>query len=175
MNRTFTIVFIIVFIILAFFGWQVINPAAGSSGNNNPGCTVEVYFFKGEEITAVSRVMPGDGSRLKFALDQLFLGPNSKEKEDGYFTQIPLDLNYQDVRLSPSLAVIVFDETFKMVSGGTALINGMLAQIVYTATQFASITYLNFELENKQYPIIIGGEGIIIDQPLSRQDFKEFE
>jgi len=174
MNKSFVLLFALFFVILALFGWRAINQGVTSAGDG-PGCTVQVYFFKGDQLKSVARVMPDEGSRLKFALEQLFLGPNSKEKEDGFFTQIPADLNYQDIRLSPSLAVIVFDETFRMVSGGTAMINGMLAQIVYTATQFDTISYLNFELENKQYPIIIGGEGIIIDQPLSRQDFKEFE
>jgi len=172
MSSRFLTFFIIGFLMLAFFGWRVVNP--NPSGKDS-GKRVQIYFFKGESLRSVSRTITGNEGRLQFAFDQLFLGPTQQELQDGYFTQIPKTLVYKDVRISPSLATIIFDDTFKEVSGGTAKINGMLAQIVYTATQFSSVNYLNFELENKQYPIIIGGEGITIDQPLNKQDYKEFE
>jgi len=45
---------------------------------------------------------------------------------------------------------------------------------VYTATKIEGINYVNIELENREYPIIIGGEGIVIDKPLSSNDYKEY-
>ncbi len=47
-----------------------------------------------------------------------------------------------------------------------------LAQVVYTITQFPTVKGVVFSLDGE--PIdVLGGEGIIIDQPLTRRDYAE--
>ena len=47
-----------------------------------------------------------------------------------------------------------------------------LAQVVYTVTQFSTVKGVQFALDGE--PIeVIGGEGVVIDHPLTRKDYAE--
>ena len=47
-----------------------------------------------------------------------------------------------------------------------------LAQVVFTLTQFPTVDGVNFKLDGKAIDVL-GGEGIIIDHPMSRADYED--
>jgi len=169
MSKRLLLLLTLSFILISFLGWGMIS---GSNKNNGNG--LKVYFFMGDKLYPVSRILGGSRTP-QYALQELFKGPTEIEKAKGIYTQIPADLSIVNIKTTPSMITIVFNDALLSISGGTARTNGVLAQIVYTATQIPGINYVNIELENKEQPIIIGGEGIVIDKPLSCSDYREYK
>ncbi|MGH3039588.1 MAG: Gmad2 immunoglobulin-like domain-containing protein, partial [Gaiellaceae bacterium] len=56
--------------------------------------------------------------------------------------------------------------------GGTLSMQMRLAQVVYTLAQFPTVEGVLFSLDGEQVDVI-GGEGIVVDQPLRRRDFRD--
>jgi hypothetical protein len=56
--------------------------------------------------------------------------------------------------------------------GGTLSMTMRLAEVVFTLTQFPTVEGVNFKLDGKPVEVF-GGEGLILDHPLSRSDYEE--
>ena len=57
--------------------------------------------------------------------------------------------------------------------GGSSSMQGRVAQVVYTLTQFSTVTAVNFEVDGQ--PITaLGGEGVVLEQPQTRADWESF-
>lgn len=57
--------------------------------------------------------------------------------------------------------------------GGSMSMQMRVAQVVYQATQFSGIESARIMLEGEEVDAI-GGEGIIVSEPLTRRDFQDF-
>ncbi|MEW5861695.1 MAG: spore germination protein, partial [Cyanobacteriota bacterium] len=55
---------------------------------------------------------------------------------------------------------------------GSASMTGRVAQILYTATSINPNTNVWIDVEGKRLEVL-GGEGLVIDQPLTRQNFEK--
>ena len=56
---------------------------------------------------------------------------------------------------------------------GLASLSGRLAQVVYTLTQFPTITGVRFQLDGQ--PVTsFSGEGVVLDHPVGRADYTDF-
>ena len=134
---------------------------------------VNVFFIahnaNGEEVyRAVKReYMPEYGSQLKFAIKTLINGPSAKEKKLGVYTEIPSGTRLISITESPSRVVINLSSDFEN-GGGTDGLYKRLYQLIKT-TKINSNLPLYLQLDGKQVDVI-GGEGIMINQPLS-EDF----
>ncbi len=155
----------LIFLILALWGWNYLDHSLSEDNIN-------VYFLQGEKLQAVKRKFQGT-NKLDFALAELLKGPNIQERSAGIFTELPPDITVLQVKSASDKVTLVFNDSFIKISGGTSRINAMLAQLVFTVSELSG-SAVDFQLANNTYPIIIGGEGIVIDHPLSRADFKEF-
>jgi hypothetical protein len=49
--------------------------------------------------------------------------------------------------------------------------NMRIAQIVYTLTQFPTVTGVLFQLDGHQVDVL-GGEGVVVDHPVTRKDYR---
>jgi spore germination protein GerM len=56
--------------------------------------------------------------------------------------------------------------------GGSASMTGRVAQILYTATSINPNTNVWIDVEGKRLEVL-GGEGLVLDQPLTRQNFEK--
>ena len=105
------------------------------------------------------------------ALESLLEGPDSFETGYGLRTAIPDGTQLLGLSIDDGIARV--DLTSEFESGGGSLsMQPRLAQIVYTITQFPTVKGVVFSLDGQ--PIdVLGGEGVIIDHPLTRRDFAD--
>ncbi|MBR1681715.1 GerMN domain-containing protein [bacterium] len=134
---------------------------------------VNVFFIahnsNGEEVyRAVKReYLPEYGSQLKFAVKALINGPTAKEKKAGVYTEIPTGTRLISLTESPSRVVINLTSDFEN-GGGTDGVYKRLFQLIKTVKINSNLP-LYLQLDGKQVDVI-GGEGVMINQPLS-EDF----
>lgn len=183
-------ILVVVYVKMAFFGSQDVivdepqtptetqTPTEEPTEQETPKQTKDyVYIFfiahnaKGEEVyRAVKReyVPEVDGtSRLKFALKSLVNGPSSKEKKLGVYTEVPVGTRLISVTETPSKVVINLSSEFEL-GGGTDGLYKRLFQLIKTSKKNSNLP-IYLQLNGKQVDVI-GGEGIMINQPLT-EDF----
>ncbi len=104
---------------------------------------------------------------LQTAFDQLFAGPSQSAE---YTTTIPDGTKILNILATSEGIKIDLSQEF-MTGGGSAAMTGRLAQVVYTATSLDIEDKVWISVEGK--PLTnLGGEGILVSQPITRQEFK---
>jgi germination protein M len=138
--------------------------------------TVNVYFgkqFPGDRqlVGTASRIIPRTQQVGTAAMKALLEGPTDAEKQAGMFSSIPDGTTLLGLDISESVATV--DLSKEYASGGGSLSMLMrLAEVVFTLTQFPTVDGVSFKLDGQ--PItVLGGEGIIIDHPMSRADYED--
>jgi spore germination protein GerM len=134
-----------------------------------PRPVIKVYFFQGEKIAAVERPLKPDAPALQQAMAQLLAGPLPAEKAQGLVTQIPAGARLLQARVKDETAILDFNRRLEGYGGGTARLEGMINQIVFTATEVPGVTKAWIWVEGEK-EIILGGEGLVLDRPLGRGD-----
>lgn len=133
--------------------------------------SVPVYFAKtyGEndyKLIVVRREFEEDESRIETAVDELLEGPTDEEKAVGSFTEVPEETKLIELRISPERVVINLSKEFGN-GGGSSSITLRMEQLVNTVLDSAEERPVYLQLEGEQIKYL-GGEGIMIPQPLSR-------
>ncbi|MEB3357996.1 MAG: GerMN domain-containing protein [Synechococcales bacterium] len=103
---------------------------------------------------------------LTAAFDSLLDGPD----EAAGFSEIPEGTELLDLSVEADGVYVNLSEDFQ-VGGGSASMMGRLGQVIYTASSLepAEPVWLSIEGEPIEY---LGGEGIPVDQPMTREDFQ---
>lgn len=138
---------------------------------------INVFFLaqneKNEEVyRAVKRLYneEEDGSQLRFAVNNLLKGPNAKEKSKGAYTEIPSGTRLISLKETPERADLNLSDDFGN-GGGTEGIYKRLYQLIKTVNKNSNTpVYL---LINGEQAEVIGGEGIMINQPLNERSLSE--
>lgn len=137
-----------------------------------PKDTVKIYFFKNGGMVTVERKAKPAVSLEETAIKQLLKGPSIIEKSKGYFTEIPKNTRFRSIKREGNIVKVDFTKELELYGGGTATVKGLLSQIVYTLTDLEGIEKVHILVNGKE-EIALGGEGYIIDKPLSRDDLQE--
>lgn len=107
-----------------------------------------------------------DREALEVAFQQLLTGP----KEEAFVSEIPEGTKLLGVsQKAEGIYVNLSEEVEK--GGGTMSMTGRLAQILYTATSVNSNANVWFQIEGETREVF-GGEGLVLEQPLSRKSFE---
>ena len=110
--------------------------------------------------------------KLKAALKLLMTGPTDADSKAA--TTVPAETQILSLTIEPDGIHIDFSEDFKL-GGGSASMSGRLGQVLYTATMFDPEETVWISVEGDSLSVL-GGEGIEVFQPMTRQDFdREFE
>ncbi len=133
---------------------------------------VKVYFVKDGGIYGLKRTLPEGTDQLYFSSIQLLKGPSAEEKAKGYYTLVPEYTRLLRIFKKDNIAVIDLTKELGMYGGGTAKVQGMLAQIVYTLTETKGIDEVRILVAGKKVTAL-GSEGYDIEKPLSRDDVKK--
>lgn len=105
-----------------------------------------------------------DGSKLNFAIHSLITGPKQNEQDRGVYTEIPQDAEVISIQELPDKAIINLSSAFEK-GGGTDSLYKRLYQLIKTAKLNSTVpVYLYIEGKRAD---VIGGEGIMLSQPLS--------
>jgi spore germination protein GerM len=136
--------------------------------------TVDIYLLKGEkskgltylEYVPVKRPVKKGQQRLFSAIKELLKGPSSKERQQGYNTEIPPETKLLGITSNETSQTINLSEDFQF-GGGTDSMKARVYQLIKTATQASEGKDVYLELNGEKVEVI-GGEGIIINQPLNK-------
>lgn len=142
-----------------------------------PKTYINVFFIgqnenKEEVYRAVKREFntKTGGSQLRFAIENLLKGPTVKEKSKGVYSEIPSGTRLISLEETPDKVVINLSGDFEN-GGGTESLYKRLYQLIKTSNKNASTSvYLNI---NGKQAEVIGGEGIMINQPLNERSLDE--
>ena len=111
-----------------------------------------------------------DGSKLRHAITSLILGPKQSEKNDGIYSEVPTGTTVLHVYDNEDKVVIDLSSGF-VYGAGTESVYKRLYQLIKTVkrnTDKPAYLYI----DGKQADVI-GGDGIMITQPLSEQSIGE--
>lgn len=132
---------------------------------------VNVFFIgqnanKEEVYKAVNREYDEttDGSQIKFAIKSLIAGPKTEEKAKGVYTEIPSATKIVSINESQAEVIINLNSAFEQ-GGGTESLYKRLYQLIKTAKRNTTKPVYLYIDGNKAE--VIGGEGIMITQPLN--------
>jgi germination protein M len=122
-------------------------------------------------MCAAARVVPRTQQVGAAAMRALLEGPTAEEKADGMVSTIPDGTTFLGLDIKNGVATVDLSKEYAS-GGGSLSMFTRLAQVVFTLTQFSTVQGVNFKLDGE--PIdVIGGEGIIIDHPMSRTDYED--
>ncbi len=128
-----------------------------------------IYFFKNSFFIPVERKIPPKANSLFFAAEELLRGPSDKERKSGYFTEIPAGTKLRQIHKQGNIVIADFSKELEGYGGGAARVQGLLAQIVFTLTDISGAEKVQVLVDGRT-ETALGGEGYIIDKPLTRKD-----
>jgi len=131
---------------------------------------VDVYFVKdGGYATPIARAVPATSDVAANAIRTLIAGPTAAEAEAGLSSAVPVDTLLLGIAIHDGLAKIDLSREFE-AGGGTFGMTARLGQVVYTLTQFPTITRVEFHLDGEPVTVF-SSEGLILDEPVTRSDY----
>ena len=120
----------------------------------------------------ITRTIKKNDSPLTENIKQLIAGPTQLERNKGCRSLIPDGTRLLSASVRNGTAQLSFSEEFEYnQTFGVEGYLGQLMQIVYTATEFSTVTSVQILIDGqkKEY---LGSEGVWIGSPLSRTSFK---
>ncbi len=137
---------------------------------------VNVYFIgkneHNEEVyKAVKRQYSADvdGSKIKFSVYALLNGPKPEEKQRGVYTEIPNGAQVINVSELPDRVIVNLNSSF-VNGGGADSLYKRLYQLIKTVKLNSDLpVYLYIDGQKAD---VVGGEGIMLSQPLSNSSLE---
>ena len=134
----------------------------------------QVYWLNtvNNKIEVVPSTIPvkdtnNKGKIIEAALNSLLLGPVDK----GLATTIPKGTKLKEVSLQGDGVHIDLSKQFT-TGGGSTSMTGRVAQVLYTASSLDPTTKVWLKVEGKPLEVL-GGEGLELEQPMTRENFKK--
>lgn len=133
--------------------------------------TYQVWLADSEGLFVTYRTEPATPRVGTAALESLLEGPNSFERGYGLHSEVPEGTQLLGLAIEDGIARVDLTSEFES-GGGSASMQTRVAQVVYTITQFPTVEGVLFSLDGEEVDVI-GGEGIVVDEPLTRRDFAQ--
>lgn len=129
-----------------------------------------IYMVRDERVSPVRRVAAQTAAPARAALGALLRGPTAAERRQGYSSAIPVRTGLRGVSLAGGVLTVDLGHQFESGGGSLSMLL-RVAQVVHTATQFATVDRVAFRLDGRPVAAI-GGEGVIVSPPVGRADFE---
>ena len=131
----------------------------------------DIYFLRVDsdenaKLATTKKEFKSDSDKFKYTMEALFSGPNGFEKISGVYSEIPPETKLLGIKEDENSYTINISDDFEM-GGGADSMKIRVKQLVTTATQAANGKDVYLEIEGKRVEYV-GGEGIMILQPLQR-------
>ena len=148
-----------------------VSPAAGpAAGAPQAGARMTLNVWLEREpgkLWLTKRTVPRTPGVAAAALQLLFAGPNAAERAAGVTTAIPAGTRLRGVSISAGTATVDVSRTFAAVAPATR-IRMRLAELTFTATQFATVKRVRLEVGGVVVHSIAGAP---VPQPAARANF----
>ncbi|MER3476713.1 MAG: spore germination protein [Leptolyngbya sp. ERB_1_2] len=136
--------------------------------------TAQIYWLKDsatdlELVPVAVKVKSADREEALLAAAMTNLLNDAPNKD--LMTGIPKGTTLRSLKLKSDSVYIDLSKPFTS-GGGSASMMGRLAQILYTATSLNPKAKVFLSVEGKTLTTL-GGEGLIVDQPLTRSQFEQ--
>lgn len=135
---------------------------------------LQVYWLKGSGSDIALAAAPVKFSStaraeapLKAALEQLLAGPSNST----FTTTIPKNTQLNSLAVRQDGIHVDLSRSFTQ-GGGSASMTARVAQVLYTATSLNPNAQVWLSIDGKPLQTL-GGEGLILDQPLTRKQFNQ--
>lgn len=136
--------------------------------------TVQIYWLKttGNHIEPVASPITIKGANkpselLENAFNSLLAGPN----DPAFVSTIPKGTKLRSVKILDDGVHVDLSQEFTSGGGSTSM-SGRLAQVLYTASSLNPDAKIWINVEGQKLSTL-GGEGLEVDQPLTRKNFEE--
>ncbi|NCJ05813.1 spore germination protein [Synechococcales cyanobacterium C] len=150
-------------------------PEDPSTQDPAPQNQVSVFWLRYTEESA--ELMPAaitldspaltEAEQLRAAIDRLLQGPANADVS----SEIPNGTQLRAIRVETDGVHVDLSSEFTS-GGGSASMQGRLAQIIYTASALDPDEPVWLSIDGEPLTVL-GGEGLVIDQPTTRQLFQE--
>lgn len=142
------------------------------NGDNKIEKKVYTYFLKETQsgkvsFLAIETKVDNNDDTLKSAIEALLEGPGEENKKNGFYTEIPSDTKLLNIKETDKYIIINLNDKFQY-GGGTDSIYNRLKQLIKTVSQTKINKDIYLYINGKQADVI-GGEGVIIKQPLTQE------
>jgi Immunoglobulin-like domain of bacterial spore germination/Sporulation and spore germination len=116
-------------------------PAAADPGR--PGTiTIQLWFARDGRLSPTRRTRPATLATSRLALTELTAGPSAAEGRAGLTTGLTADARFAIDGISGGVETVRFGPAF--YAGGSAAVRLRQAQVVYTLTQFPTVSRVRF-------------------------------
>jgi germination protein M len=146
-------------------------PSPGETGDGQgQTMTYEVWFTLGDHLFVTQRTepfVPGIGAA---SIRAMLAGPTPAETGAGVGTAVPPNTELLGLTIEDGVATVDLSGDYES-GGGSLSMTMRLAQVVYTLTQFASVSDgVRFRLDGEDVTVF-SGEGIVLEGPVERDDY----
>ena len=138
----------------------------------------------GPFLIPVDRQLPFEAWNVEGAINALLAGPTAEEAASSISSSVPANSTLLSVSITglsvdgdlspitPGVAEINLSSGFES-GGGTFSITSRLAQLVFTATSFGDVGSVSLLIDGEPVDVF-SSEGLVIDGPMTRDDFADF-
>ena len=130
----------------------------------------EIYFLtengQNAKLSTTKKEFKNNSDKFRSTMEALFSGPNGFEKIAGVYSEIPPETKLLGIKEDENSYTINISDDFEM-GGGADSMKIRVKQLITTAVQAADGKDVYLEIEGKRVEYV-GGEGIMILQPLQR-------
>jgi Immunoglobulin-like domain of bacterial spore germination/Sporulation and spore germination len=144
--------------------------AAPSPSGQRPTATpareigLQAWFSRNGKLFVTNRTVPATPGIGQAALDRMLTGPSAAEYAAGLRSRIPAGTTVRGVRISAGIATVDLSSSFESAASPSEM-PLRIAQVVYTLTQFPTVTGVRFAI-NGQGVTVIGG--VPVQSPQTR-------
>lgn len=150
---------------------RVPEPSATPTPAPAAAAELEVWFTQGDRLFVSRRSVPDTPAVGRAAMEQLLARPDEFESNAGVTTAIPAGIELLGLTISDGVATVDLSEGFGQGSGSTGELLSV-AQVVYTLTQFPTVTGVRFEVEGRPLRKT-AGHGLLLSGPQTRRDWQD--
>ncbi len=125
---------------------------------------VQAWFSRNGKLFVTQRTVPATAGVGRGALDRVLTGPSAAENAAGLRTQIPAGTTLRGLRISAGIATADLSSSFESAASPSAM-PLRIAQVVYTLTQFPTVTGVRFAI-NGEAKTVVGG--VPVQSPQTR-------
>jgi hypothetical protein len=143
--------------------------SASAAAGNGKTMPVRAFFLRDGKVGVTGRTIPTTKTPANAAMNQLLSGPNQQDTSAGLSTAIPTGTKNNGVKIDNKTATVDLSQQFQDPGNGS--MQSRIAQVVYTLTQFPSVTGVLFKIDGKAVDKL-GADGVPVDKPQTRADWE---
>lgn len=143
----------------------------GADNDSTATIDYEVWFVGDEFLHASARTGEGTPRVGAAAMESLLSGPSEDEQVAGLTSAIPPGAKLLGLEIQDGIATVDLSPHYE-TGGGSSRMRMRLAQVVYTLTQFPTVSGVLLEIDGRSVTAF-SSEGIDVGDPLTRAEFED--